>query len=53
MFNLKVVAEGVEDVASLEILKDWGCDIVQGYYISHPLSRSDLEDWFQNTLFGE
>ncbi|KTF08378.1 Diguanylate phosphodiesterase, predicted domain protein [marine sediment metagenome] len=53
VFNLKVVAEGVEDVASLEILKDWGCDIVQGYYISRPLSRSDLEDWLQNTPFGE
>ena len=53
VFNLKVVAEGVEDVASLEILRDWGCDIVQGYYISRPLSRSDLEDWLQNTPFGE
>ncbi len=53
VFNLKVVAEGVEDVASLEILRDWGCDIAQGYYISRPLNRSDLEDWLQNTPFGE
>ncbi|WP_334058414.1 EAL domain-containing protein [Alteromonas sp. S005] len=53
VFNLKVVAEGVEDVASLKILKDWGCDIAQGYYISRPLNRSDLEDWLQNTPFGE
>ncbi|AXT40485.1 GGDEF domain-containing protein [Alteromonas sp. BL110] len=53
VFNLKVVAEGVEDLASLDILKEWGCDIVQGYYISRPLNRSDLEDWLQNTPFGE
>ena len=53
VFNLKVVAEGVEDVASLEILKEWGCDIAQGYFISRPLNRSDLENWLQNTPFGE
>lgn len=53
VFNLKVVAEGVEDAASLDILKEWGCDIVQGYYISRPLSWADLESWLQNTPFGE
>ncbi|AGP77962.1 signal transduction protein [Alteromonas mediterranea 615] len=53
VFNLKVVAEGVEDAASLDILKEWGCDIVQGYYISRPLSCADLESWLQNTPFGE
>ena len=53
VFNLKVVAEGVEDTASLDILKEWGCDIVQGYYISRPLNCADLENWLQNTPFGE
>lgn len=53
VFNLKVVAEGVEDAASLDILKEWGCDIVQGYYISRPLNCADLENWLQNTPFGE
>ena len=53
VFNLKVVAEGVEDIASLTILKDWGCDVAQGYYISRPLKLSDLEEWLQNTPFGE
>ena len=53
VFNLKVVAEGVEDAASLDILKEWGCDIAQGYYISRPLNCADLENWLQNTPFGE
>ena len=53
VFNLKVVAEGVEDIASLTILKDWGCDVAQGYYISRPLKLADLEEWLQNTPFGE
>lgn len=53
VFNLKVVAEGVEDVVSLNILKDWGCDVAQGYYISRPLNRGTLEEWLQNTPFGE
>lgn len=51
-FQLKVVAEGVEDKASLEILKEWGCDVVQGYFISRPLNKNDLEAWLQHTPFG-
>lgn len=36
-FNLKVVAEGIEEAAQLEILKRIGCDLGQGYYFSRPL----------------
>ena len=35
--GLTVVAEGVEDEASLELLRDMGCDVVQGYDVSRPL----------------
>lgn len=35
--NRKVVAEGVESMASLEILRSMGCDYAQGYLISRPL----------------
>jgi EAL domain-containing protein (putative c-di-GMP-specific phosphodiesterase class I)/CHASE2 domain-containing sensor protein len=34
--GLKVVAEGVEDLASLEALRTMGCDIAQGYHIGRP-----------------
>jgi EAL domain-containing protein (putative c-di-GMP-specific phosphodiesterase class I) len=35
--GLEVVAEGVEDQACLDLLRDMGCDQVQGYLISRPL----------------
>jgi EAL domain-containing protein (putative c-di-GMP-specific phosphodiesterase class I)/CHASE2 domain-containing sensor protein len=35
--GLEVVAEGVEDEASLDLLRGMGCDVVQGYYVSRPL----------------
>jgi len=44
-FGLKVVAEGIEDAATLDILRELGCDYGQGYYFSKPLSREDFESW--------
>ncbi|MEM1486210.1 GGDEF domain-containing phosphodiesterase [Oscillospiraceae bacterium PP1C4] len=38
-FDLKVVAEGVETKEDVEVLKEFGCDIVQGYYFSKPVPR--------------
>ncbi len=40
--GLRVVAEGIEDVTTLEILNDLGCDIAQGYYISRPTSADKI-----------
>jgi EAL domain-containing protein (putative c-di-GMP-specific phosphodiesterase class I) len=40
--GLKVVAEGVEEPECLAYLRSIGCDMAQGYLISHPLSASDL-----------
>lgn len=51
IFDLRVVAEGVEDEESLRILKEWGCDEAQGYFISRPLKREDLEVWLLNSPF--
>jgi len=34
--GLRVVAEGVEDEATLDLLSDLGCDLAQGYCISRP-----------------
>ncbi|MCG8311695.1 MAG: EAL domain-containing protein, partial [Pseudomonadales bacterium] len=46
-FGLKVVAEGVENQESLELLTRWGCDWIQGYYISKPIPAKDVLDWHQ------
>jgi len=41
--NLKVVAEGVETVSELNILRDLRCDAMQGFLFTQPLSSSDFE----------
>jgi diguanylate cyclase len=43
--GLSVTAEGVETQAVLTKLKEYNCDIVQGYYFSKPLSVKDFNDW--------
>ena len=43
--RLKVVAEGIEEEEQLCILKDQGCDLIQGYYFSRPLNGEDFIDW--------
>ena len=42
--NLTVVAEGVENREQLKILKKAGCDMVQGYYFSRPVSADEFEE---------
>lgn len=37
--NLHVVAEGVEEEGELDVLREYGCNYVQGYYFSKPLSE--------------
>lgn len=41
--GIEVIAEGVETMEHAAILRDLGCDILQGYAFSRPLSASDLE----------
>jgi diguanylate cyclase (GGDEF)-like protein/PAS domain S-box-containing protein len=41
--NLKVVAEGIETKAVMELLRELKCDEIQGYYISRPLPKKELE----------
>ena len=43
--GLNVVAEGVEDEATLERLRALGCDMVQGFFLSKPLTASDISAW--------
>jgi EAL domain-containing protein (putative c-di-GMP-specific phosphodiesterase class I) len=45
--GLRVVAEGIEDVETLDLLGDLGCDLAQGYFISRPTPASRLS--FQPT----
>lgn len=44
IFNLTVVAEGVETKEVLELLKEYKCEQVQGFYYSKPLPSAEFEE---------
>ncbi len=46
--KLPVVAEGVETLAQLELLRSEGCDYVQGYYFSKPLEIDEFQTFVAN-----
>jgi EAL domain-containing protein (putative c-di-GMP-specific phosphodiesterase class I)/GGDEF domain-containing protein len=46
-FNLIVVAEGVEDQATLAALERLGCDCVQGHLLAPALNMKELAAWLQ------
>ncbi|MGE5386835.1 MAG: EAL domain-containing protein [Betaproteobacteria bacterium] len=45
--GMKVVAEGVETVAQANLLKEMGCDEVQGYLYAKPMPLDQLLYWLQ------
>ncbi|WP_342443667.1 EAL domain-containing protein [Lysinibacillus sp. FSL K6-0075] len=48
--NLQVVAEGVEEEAELNVLREHGCEYVQGYYFSKPLSVGEFTNLIVNSV---
>lgn len=48
--NLSLVAEGVETMEAAEQLKELGCDILQGYLYSKPLSVNDFTNWYKDKI---
>jgi sensor c-di-GMP phosphodiesterase-like protein len=41
-----VVAEGVETAEQAQVLRELGCDEVQGYWISRPMPGADFASWY-------
>ncbi|RLT95333.1 MAG: EAL domain-containing protein [Ketobacter sp.] len=50
--SMVVVAEGIEDEATLRILKDMGCDLAQGYHIARPMPGQDFLKWIAGRVTG-
>lgn len=40
--NVNIVAEGVEDTEHIKILREVGCEIVQGYYYARPMPAGEF-----------
>ena len=50
--GLTVVAEGIEDAATLASLTAMGCDIAQGYYFARPMPPDQLGPWITSHAPG-
>ena len=50
--NMLVVAEGVEIEEEAQILKKYGCDIIQGYFYGRPMTKEQLVDKIQKKGFS-
>ena len=42
--GLEVVAEGIESADQLEVLREMGCDLGQGFHLAPPLSTATIEE---------
>ncbi len=50
--GLTVVAEGVEDEVTLDMLVEAGCDSAQGNFFSRALAAEELTTWLTESPFG-
>ena len=48
--GMKAVAEGVERMHQVQVLREAGCDEIQGYLISRAVSPEDMESMFERRL---
>jgi EAL domain-containing protein (putative c-di-GMP-specific phosphodiesterase class I) len=42
--SMNVIAEGVENKTQLDLLLEWNCDFIQGYYFSRPLTSARMTE---------
>jgi diguanylate cyclase (GGDEF)-like protein/PAS domain S-box-containing protein len=50
--GLTVIAEGVEDALTLDVLAEYGCDSAQGYFFTPALTADKLTTWLAESPFG-
>ena len=47
-FNMRVIAEGVENQEQLQLLQELNCEEMQGYFFSRPLNAEDTLNYLLN-----
>ncbi|MBO7377680.1 MAG: EAL domain-containing protein [Clostridia bacterium] len=50
--GLKVTQEGVETIENLEMLRECGCNVIQGYFFARPMNSSDYLNFIER-FFAE
>ena len=50
--GLAVVAEGIEDQETWDLLSDLSCNQAQGYFISKPVLAEEFYDWVQDSKYS-
>ena len=53
LLEVPAIAEGVETKEQMELLKELGCDIIQGYFFSKPLCAEDLRELLKAEIGGQ
>ena len=48
--GMRVIAEGVETPLQLSIVRDLGCEEIQGFYLSKPLEAQAIAGWWNTQL---
>ena len=51
--GLHVVAEGIEDRATVEVLRQLECDVLQGFFIARPMPGEQVERWLSEFRLPE
>lgn len=46
--NFRVIAEGVETFQQYSLLKNLGCDVIQGFYLAMPVTADEYEEMVRN-----
>ena len=48
--GLETIAEGVETEGQFEIMREMGCDLVQGYLLSRPITKDAIEELIRQEI---
>jgi EAL domain-containing protein (putative c-di-GMP-specific phosphodiesterase class I) len=45
--GMTMVVEGVEDAATANALRSWGCEFAQGFFLARPMTGQQIVGWLQ------